>query len=343
MACRSCRNRLDLFPRLQSLSALEAGERHALHITRRAVPIQTRRLHATPLRRNETSDGFLPKVQKWLVQPVADRLQNTARKTTHSYMVYGATEHMYKACSAQADYTITEADRKAGKIRQLEDGEEVGVGSGMWHDGKGPLKIEPRCMNEQNRIPPADHTYHSTLLDFKLLPTFSTWSQVTMLHMYLLVVRLRCLERESFQTWQSQLVDHFFHEAETKMEVAHDISSRGLRQRYLKDLFVQWRGLMLAYDEGLVRGDAVLASALWRNLFKGREDVDMRVLAAVVSWMRLSLRNLDQMQDEVYVTNAASAFKWPAKSELALVDRPSRALKGVYGEATSGKEKASSS
>lgn len=176
--------------------------------------------------------------------------------------------------------------------------------------------------------------------DFKLLPTFSTWSQVTMLHMYLLVVRLRCLDRDAYQTWQSQLVDHFFHEAEAKMEVAHELTSRAMRQRYLKDLFVQWRGLLLAYDEGLVRGDAVLASALWRNLFKGREDVDVRVLAAVVSWMRLSLRNLDQMKDEAIVTNAVSAFKWPAKSELALVDRPVKALDGVYGGAR--KETASS-
>jgi hypothetical protein len=160
-----------------------------------------------------------------------------------------------------------------------------------------------------------------------------------MLHMYILVVRLRCLDQENFRAWQSQLVDHFFHEAETKMELTHDVTSKALRQRYLKDLFVQWRGLMLAYDEGLVKGDAVLASALWRNLFKHGEDVDMRVLAAIVSWMRLSLKNLDQMEDEVYVTNAASAFKWPAKSELTLVDRPTRALKGIYGEA--GKEKVS--
>lgn len=67
---------------------------------------------------------------------MADRLRTTARKTTHSYMVYGATEHIYKTCAAQADYKITQADRKAGKVQLLPDGEEVGVGSGMWHDGK---------------------------------------------------------------------------------------------------------------------------------------------------------------------------------------------------------------
>ncbi|KAK1761820.1 hypothetical protein QBC33DRAFT_564414 [Phialemonium atrogriseum] len=42
-----------------------------------------------------------------LIQPLADRLRTTARKTAHLYMVYGATEHIYKACAAQADYKIT--------------------------------------------------------------------------------------------------------------------------------------------------------------------------------------------------------------------------------------------
>ena len=151
-----------------------------------------------------------------------------------------------------------------------------------------------------------------------------------MLHLYLLVVRLRCLDRESYQTWQAQLVDHFFHEAAAKMELTHDLSSNAIRQRYLKDLFVQWRGITLAYDEGLVKGDAVLASALWRNLFKASETVDLRVLAAIVSWMRLSLKNLDQMGDDAILHSAVSAFKWPAKSELELVDRPAKALKGIY-------------
>ncbi len=148
-----------------------------------------------------------------------------------------------------------------------------------------------------------------------------------MLHMYLIVVRLRCLEREAYQNWQQQLVDHFFFEADLMMDVKHHIKSRMQRQKYLKDLFVTWRGVVLAYDEGVIKGDAVLAEAVWRNLFKGREDVDLRVLAAVVSWMRVILRSLDEMPDDYLERNGRSVFRWTAKSELRHVDEPVAALK----------------
>lgn len=153
-----------------------------------------------------------------------------------------------------------------------------------------------------------------------------------MLHMYLIVVRARCLDKDSFHAWQSQLVDHFFHDAEERMDLTHNIASRSIRQRYLRDLFVTWRGLMLAYDEGLVKGDAVLASAVWRNLFKGADDVDARTLAAIVSWMRMCLKNLDQMQDPALLHHGGSVFKWPAKAELVLVDRPVKELGGLLNE-----------
>jgi cytochrome b pre-mRNA-processing protein 3 len=147
-----------------------------------------------------------------------------------------------------------------------------------------------------------------------------------MLHMYLVFARLRNLDRDAARSWQAQLVDHFFFDAEEQMDVSHGISSRGLRHRYLKDLFVQWRGIIAAYDEGIFKGDAVLASAVWRNVFKAREDVDVRALAAIVSWMRLSLKMLDQMPDEALFARAESALRWPAKNEFANVDRPTRQL-----------------
>lgn len=145
-----------------------------------------------------------------------------------------------------------------------------------------------------------------------------------MLHMYLIFARLRNLDRDAARSWQAQVVDHFFFDAEERMDLSHGISSRAMRGRYLKDLFVQWRGLVAAYDEGVAKGDAVLASAVWRNLFKAREDISVRDLAAIVSWMRLGLKMLDQMPDEALFTRAGSALRWPAKKEYAVVDMPTR-------------------
>jgi cytochrome b pre-mRNA-processing protein 3 len=150
-------------------------------------------------------------------------------------------------------------------------------------------------------------------LAFKLPPTFSTWSHVTMLHLYLLNARVRCFERDTYQRWQQQLVDQFFFDAEKKMHVEHGITSSALRQRYLKDIFVQWRGLLLAYDEGLAKGDAILASAVWRNLFKGDPEVDPRALATVVGWMRASLKALETTSDFTFPTRAKEILEVPVE------------------------------
>ncbi|KAL2271773.1 hypothetical protein VTJ83DRAFT_1144 [Remersonia thermophila] len=230
-------------------------------------------------------------------------VSKSLRANQSSYYVYSATERVYKHCASQADYTIDEKRRKDDTLEMTAEGEEIGTSAGsVWHQELG------------------------------LLPTFSTWAHVTMLHMYLLAARYRCFEPELQQAWQAGLVNHFFYQAEAKMEVAHALSSRALRQRYLKDLFVQWRGVILAYDEGVVKGDAVLAEAVWRNLFKAREDVDARKLAAVVAWMRAGLKNLAEMDDEAVQLDATAAFP-ELKGQFALVDVPTAVLRGELKKA----------
>jgi cytochrome b pre-mRNA-processing protein 3 len=82
------------------------------------------------------------------------------------------------------------------------------------------------------------------------------------------------------------------------MTINHNMHARGTRNKYLKDMFIQWRGLLAAYDEGLAKGDAVLAAAVWRNVFKANEDVDIKILAQIVSYMRRVLRGLDAVSDD---------------------------------------------
>ncbi|KIL90952.1 hypothetical protein FAVG1_05648 [Fusarium avenaceum] len=197
-------------------------------------------------------------------------LKGIGKSMAEPYRVLGATEQLFKASSKAADYHITEEARKNDHVELAKDGEEVG----------------------ESLYP--DSVWHHT---FKLPPTFSTWSHVTMLHLYLINTRIRCFDREGFQNWQHQLTDHFFFECEKKMHIDHHITSSALRQRYLKDIFVQWRGLLLAYDEGLIKGDAMLTSAIWRNLFKGSPDADPRALLAIVGWVRSTLQQFEAVSD----------------------------------------------
>lgn len=168
-----------------------------------------------------------------------------------------------------------------------------------------------------------------------LKPTFSTWSQVTMLHMYLLAVRLRCFPAQSEKPWQQHLLDHFFHDAENRMTIYHNMHASGTRSKYLKDLFIQWRGLLAAYDEGLVKGDAVLAAAIWRNVFKASEDVDIKVLGQIVSYMRRALKGLDTLPDE-RISQATLEFGSP-EVESVIVRQRSKMMDLPF-EKASGKD-----
>ncbi|XEU96524.1 hypothetical protein FSHL1_001809 [Fusarium sambucinum] len=223
-----------------------------------------------------TTRNFLPPVATMLSRrnfsnsSSRSLLQGIGKSMAEPYRVLGATEQLFKASSKAADYHITEKERKEDHVKLAEDGEEIG-----------------HSLNSES---PWHHT-------FKLPPTFSTWSHVTMLHLYLINTRIRCFDREGFHNWQHQLTDHFFFECEKKMHIDHHITSSALRQRYLKDIFVQWRGLLLAYDEGLIKGDAMLASAIWRNLFKGSPDADPRALLAIVGWMRSTLLQFEAVSD----------------------------------------------
>lgn len=57
-------------------------------------------------------------------------------RQTEPYRVISATENIYKTCAKQADYKISLEDRKNETIPKTVDGEDLGTGSGIWHEGK---------------------------------------------------------------------------------------------------------------------------------------------------------------------------------------------------------------
>ncbi|KAL4869966.1 hypothetical protein BDV12DRAFT_67758 [Aspergillus spectabilis] len=191
-----------------------------------------------------------------------------------TYIAYGMTQKLFESCSSQADYKIPQLQEKGAQVPKTETGEDLGVGESWWYKELG------------------------------LVPTFSTWSQITFLHMYLLTVRLRALpSHESLQTYSRHLIDHFSHNAEHRMDVLHGLTSRTIRNKFLKDLFIQWRGLLAAYDEGLIKGDAVLGAAVWRNLWKASyntpdgKEIEWEKVARVVAYMRRVLSELSKMDE----------------------------------------------
>ncbi|KAI5249418.1 hypothetical protein E4T43_00664 [Aureobasidium subglaciale] len=230
------------------------------------------------------------------MQKLAQRMraQKQMKAATEPYVAYGATEDLFRACARAGEYSMPTVAEGEEPLRSAK-GEDLGVGSGWWYEELG------------------------------LPPTFSTWGQITFLHMYLVTVRLRMFPQEHAHHWHQNLLDHYFYAAEDRMAALHNISARSTRNKYLKDLFVQWRGVLAAYDEGLAKGDAVLASAVWRNVFGGDENADAAAVASVVSYMRKNLRDLDRIHDSE-VASGEITFSDPTK-ETSMVERESKAMK----------------
>ncbi|KAJ5028864.1 ubiquinol-cytochrome C chaperone-domain-containing protein [Bipolaris maydis] len=229
------------------------------------------------------------------VTGLAQKLREKAPLMTETYVAYGATRDLIKECTKPGEYKIPQALLKGGEIPVDDNGVHLGEAEGWWYDTLG------------------------------LKPTFSNWAQITFIHMYMLQVRFRMFPQTHAPVWIQHLTNHAFYAAEDRLVVWHKFNANSLRQKYLKDMFSQWRAVLLSYDEGLVKGDAMLAAAIWRNLLGAREDVDFEKLAQIVGYMRRELKRLDNATDDD-VANGQWKFRGSPGDEAGLVKSPSRLM-----------------
>ncbi|KAI0791148.1 hypothetical protein C8Q75DRAFT_716400 [Abortiporus biennis] len=141
-----------------------------------------------------------------------------------------------------------------------------------------------------------------------LPPTFQSWFSVTNLHVWLLTVRLRSLPQPHGQHHIQALIDHFFIDVEDRVRlvlqpgkpikkatattdadtetsspsfytVTNNDPSHArpkgnaperIVTRQMKILKEQLSGLALSMDYALIKGDAEMAGAVWRNFLGGR-------------------------------------------------------------------------
>jgi cytochrome b pre-mRNA-processing protein 3 len=131
----------------------------------------------------------------------------------------------------------------------------------------------------------------------KLPRTFSQWFQITALHTWILSVRMRALPFKYGKNYQQKLIDRFFRDMELRLHDEMNVNSSRISDQYLKDYNSQLRGLVRSYDEGFASDDATLATALWRNLFNARPEIDYVHLEAAVKYVRIQLYILSKVSD----------------------------------------------
>ncbi|KAH7408560.1 ubiquinol-cytochrome C chaperone-domain-containing protein [Phaeosphaeria sp. MPI-PUGE-AT-0046c] len=254
-------------------SILQPANRLARRSVQRSFSKTTPTLyHASHSRRADVKTEPVKKGQPNGMAGIAMKIREKAPLMTETYVAYGATGDLIKECSRPGEYTIPQAFEKDAEIPEDENGTHIGVGEGWWYDTLG------------------------------LKPTFSNWAQITFIHMWMLQVRFRMLPQSHSSVWIQHLTNQAFWSAEDRLVIWHKFNANSLRQKQLKDMFAQWRAVLLAYDEGLVKGDAMLAAALWRNLMGGRDNVDFEKLAQIVGYMRRELKRLDDASHDDVVS-----------------------------------------
>lgn len=256
--------------------------------------------HATPVL-SAAAEAEAKKFPKITVKPgvagtLTQKLHERAPAVVETYMAYGATGELAKECARPGDYQIPQSLIKGAEIPVDENGTHIGEAEGWWFETLG------------------------------LTPTFSNWSQITFIHMYMLQVRFRMFPKTQASVWIGHFTNQVFNAAEDRLVIWHKYNASSLRQKQLKDLFSQWRGVLLSYDEGLIKGDAMLAAAVWRNLLGAREDVDFEKLAQIVAYMRREISRLESASDG-QIANGTWKFGDDPGQEASLVRTKSRLMR----------------
>lgn len=130
--------------------------------------------------------------------------------------------------------------------------------------------------------------------------SFTQWFQITALHYWILSVRMRAMPYKYGKNYQQKLVDRIFKDMELRMSIELGINSNRIIEGYLKDYHTQLLGLVVSYDEGLVTDDITLAAALWRNVFSGNPNADVRHVEALLGYVRQQLYVLNKMTDREF-------------------------------------------
>ncbi|EPX70928.1 ubiquinol cytochrome-c reductase assembly protein Cbp3 [Schizosaccharomyces octosporus yFS286] len=143
--------------------------------------------------------------------------------------------------------------------------------------------------------------------------TFQSWFQITQLHLWILQTRIRGLQPQEKQALSQALVTRFFEDMEFRIHKDYRINSDRITGMYLKDLFQQQTGAIFGYDQSMLGNDAVLATAIWRNLFAGSQNVDLSILSEIVAFVRLNVFELSNISNEEFMSRRDALFIPPGQ------------------------------
>ncbi|KAI9144212.1 ubiquinol-cytochrome C chaperone-domain-containing protein [Paraphysoderma sedebokerense] len=197
--------------------------------------------------------------------------------------------------STASTRTTIDSNSNVEEIPEWKQNLALKVGKWLGYYRKEPKLIRHTLYLYQGCKDQTEKNVEWVLKNGELPDTFQTWFSLSLVHIWLLMVRLRA-EGPVGKEYIQGVVDHFFRDMEDRLW-AMGIKQQSIISRSLKEFLSMFYGGVLAFDEGLgSENDIVLGAAVWRNLFAMNSD--MEEVSVVVEYMRRELQHLDQISAE---------------------------------------------
>jgi cytochrome b pre-mRNA-processing protein 3 len=153
---------------------------------------------------------------------------------------------------------------------------------------RSALKIYQSCVDELD--------YESFFKVCRLPDSLHSWFLIAQLHIWLLMVRLK-REGEDGRYLIRELVSMFWNDVKERPK-ALGVHSGSLIAKGIREMSAEFNGLIIAYEEGLLLNDKVLAAAIWRNLIHDKSATDPVHLEVMVCYIRHQVQHMDSIDTE---------------------------------------------
>ncbi|XP_037937589.1 ubiquinol-cytochrome-c reductase complex assembly factor 1-like [Teleopsis dalmanni] len=166
--------------------------------------------------------------------------------------------------------------------------------------------------NSKSRLKVASHMLYETVADkinylvffrdFKLPNTFNSWFLVTELHVWMLLVRAMAEGSESGEDGRflrNCIVEAMWGDVNMRAKKL-GANNPSQTRKQIEILSEQFQAALIAYDEGAMSNDSIMAGALWRRFFEMNCE-DYERIERLVKYVRIQMIMLDQLSREEFI------------------------------------------
>jgi len=165
------------------------------------------------------------------------------------------------------------------------------------------LRLYRNCSN--------DYQYLKLIDKFGMHDNIYTWWKLTLLHVWMLSVRLHTsLDMHAYHRLKQTILRELWDDWDKRLKVVkEEIDLKVLAREWAKRLHGLYIQTLLELDEGFLDSDAVLAGSIWRCFYQGNDAIDATHLNAVVLYIRSTMAYLDTLDVESILVNGVQEWK----------------------------------